>query len=466
MGQELRPNDHPWLQHYHLMPAKGWLNDPNGAVQFNGIYHIYHQYIPGQARGGAPSHWGHFTSPDLVTFTQQENFLAPDQPFDKDGAYSGSALVVDGRIHYFYTGNVRDEGYHDYTFSGRQQNVIHMTSKDGHHIEKRQVVIDAKDFPQGYTNHIRDPKVFQVADHFYMLLGARSIDNLGSILLYRSENLEDWHYRGVFLQGTEGQGFMWECPDYFHQEGQDVLLFSPQGVLGTLDTYQNQYSSGYYLGHVDWKKETFLPDTPFQELDYGFDFYAPQSFTDDAGRQILWAWMGVPDHEPDYVNPTVAYGWQHCLTMPRQLLVRKGHLYQQPLEEYQKLRQGHQKFHGVKEISEGVLEGEIFELLIQGDLDTFDLKLRQDTHVTYDGQRLCLSHGPSGYGRRRRYLRVDQVNRLQIFSDRSSLEIFVNFGQYTLSTRVYPNVSKQSVTLTNKHAVDVDFWHLSHDKEK
>ena len=71
-------------------------------------------------------------------------------------------------------------------------------------------------------------------------------------------------------------------------------------------------------------------------FDRGFDFYAPQSFEDESGRRILIGWMGIPD--ADYTNPTEEAGWQHALTIPRELSVRDGKLIQEPIEELKQLR--------------------------------------------------------------------------------------------------------------------------------
>ena len=71
----------------------------------------------------------------------------------------------------------------------------------------------------------------------------------------------------------------------------------------------------------------------FRELDGGFDFYAPQSFQAEDGRRIQIAWMGMPDVEEYYVNRTVADGWQHMMTIPRELTVRDGRLCQNPVQE-------------------------------------------------------------------------------------------------------------------------------------
>ena len=118
--------------HFHLMPPTGWMNDPNGICQMNGVYHIYFQYTPFLAGWGTKL-WGHYTTKDWLHFEEQEPFLFPDCAWDRDGVYSGSAFVKDGKIHYFYTGNVKllDKEY-DYILEGREQNTIHFTSEDAY----------------------------------------------------------------------------------------------------------------------------------------------------------------------------------------------------------------------------------------------------------------------------------------------------------------------------------------------
>ena len=76
----------------------------------------------------------------------------------------------------------------------------------------------------------------------------------------------------------------------------------------------------------------------FCEWDMGFDFYAPQTFVDESGRRILIGWMGHPDIDEEYENPTVESGWQHTMTVPREITCRDGILYQQPVKEFENLR--------------------------------------------------------------------------------------------------------------------------------
>jgi sucrose-6-phosphate hydrolase len=453
----------PWRLHYHLMPEVGWLNDPNGAVQFNGTYHIYHQYVPETPNGGR-THWGHKTSQDLVHFTEEDIFLSPTESFDTDGVYSGNAFVHEGQLHFFYTGNVKQPGDHDYTYSGREQNTIHVTSTDGFSVDSREVVIPHADYPDEYTDHIRDPKVFQHEETFYMILGARKRSNTGAILLYESSDLSNWSLSGEFIEGTEDEGYMWECPDYFAVDGQDILILSPQGILPTTYQYHNPHAACYVLGAVDWDEVRFERSTDFQELDRGFDFYAPQTFEDEHGRRIMWGWMGIGDTEPEYLNPTVARGWQHALTLPRELRVVDGELRQLPLPEYNILRQNHVTqqltVDGPTEMED--LSGEVYEMMIQLEEtpDDFSLTLRQDTVIEYTDGLLTLKHGPSGYGRRKRQIELSELTELRLFSDTSSLEIFINHGEYVLSTRVYPEPGEDQIVFEGQAKLTVHKWDL------
>ncbi|MBG9982355.1 sucrose-6-phosphate hydrolase [Aerococcaceae bacterium DSM 111020] len=437
----MRPIEDHWRLDYHVMPEKGWLNDPNGAMQFNGTYHLYYQYVPESPNGGA-THWGHQISQDLVHFTQEPIFMSPDHPFDRDGVYSGGAVIHDDVIHFFYTGNVKKAGDYDYIYHGREQNVVHVTSRDGYTIEKREVVIPHADFPKGFTDHIRDPNIIEQNGYFYMVLGARRCDNRGSVLLYRSSDLDHWDYQGELIVGSEDEGYMWECPDLFFIEGQAILIYSPQGILPTTYQYHNAHVAGYCLGTVDFEKVTFTRTSEFYELDHGFDFYAPHTFEDESGRRIQWAWMGLGDTMPEYTNPTISRGWQHAMTLPRELKLINNKLYQLPLPEYQVLREtgGHYDIDGHFDLE----VGSIYELIIAfEETQSFEISLGEDSQLTYAQGLLTLSHGPSGYGRRKRMVEIAELSKLHLFVDQSSMEIFINDGAYVMTSRFYPSEEKE-----------------------
>ena len=447
----------PWRLRYHVMPETGWLNDPNGAIQFDGTYHLYYQYVPDDPNGGA-THWGHKTSKDMVHFTQEEIFMSPTETYDIDGVYSGSGIEKDGKIHFFYTGNVKQPGDYDYIFEGREQNVVHVVSPDGFEIERREVVIPHADFPEGFSDHIRDPKLFEKNGHYYMVLGGRTVDNKGSILIYDSPDLEEWSYHGTMLDGDEDQGYMWECPDFFELDENGVLILSPQGILPEMYQFNNPHAAGYVIGEVDWDSVKLTPETAFQEFDRGFDFYAPHTFEDDQGRRIMWVWMGIGDTKPEYMNPTISRGWQHAMALPRELTVENGKLYQRPLPEYQEIRYNDMK----REIGAADdLAGEVYELLVEmNESKAFHFTLRQDTELIYDGEILTLKHGKSGYGRRKRMTPIAEITQLQIFVDTSSIEIFVNDGEFVLTTRVYPEVGQDLIAFESEATGTITYWDL------
>ena len=215
---------------YHLMPASGWLNDPNGLHQMNGEYRIYYQYDPFDTEGMMKL-WGLYTTKDFVHYEEKTPVLFPDHELDKHGVYSGSAFVENDTIHYFYTGNVKyfDREDYDYINSGRGSNTIHVTSRDGVTMSEKQCVLSNKDYPEDMSCHVRDPKVFSLSGKYYMVLGARDQQGKGLVLLYESDDLNTWKYKNRITTEVPF-GYMWECPDLFELNGEWYLTCCPQGV--------------------------------------------------------------------------------------------------------------------------------------------------------------------------------------------------------------------------------------------
>lgn len=432
---------------YHLMAPAGWLNDPNGLVEKNGINHVYFQYTPFDAGWGIKS-WGHYTTKDWITYKEEEPFVFADNRLDRDGAYSGSAIVKDGIIHYFYTGNVKLlDGDYDYILTGREQNTIHLTSSDGFHFSGKELVLANSDYPDDMTTHVRDPKILKDGEKYVMVLGARSIEDKGCALVYHSTDLSHWHYV-TRIQTSEKFGFMWECPDLFKLGNQLILSVSPQGLEKEEARYQNVFQSGYFLvdeNHGDYTVRRF------EEFDYGFDFYAVQTFEDESGRRILMAWMGLPMESEYQEDPTVKYNWRHALTMPRELVFQNGAIYQRPLKEFEKLRKNEFQSQ-ISEFTQWQTENCCFEINVtfSNPAESFSLRLRDDVILTFDGSLLSLKMGESGFGRTQRNIALDKVSRLQFFSDTSSIEIFINGGRYTMTSRVFSDTLKQIITFDSK----------------
>lgn len=450
-----------WRNKYHIMAPMGWINDPNGLCYFKGLYHVFYQYSPLNAEGGL-KFWGHYTSPDMVNWTEHEIALYPDIAADVDGVYSGSAIIHNDEMYLFYTGNVKYKGDHDYILTGREQNVIMVKSSDGFNFSEKKVLLTNENYPNSMGLHVRDPKVWEEDGVFYMVLGARSIDDKGYVLLYKSNNLIDWELLSVPAGGLEKMGYMWECPDTFKLNGKDVFMFSPQGMDAQGLKFHNVYQSGYAIGSFDKSKQS-LSLGEFDELDRGFDFYAPQTFINHDGRVIMYGWAGVPD-AVDHKNPTIKNEWQHCLTIPRQLVLKDEKIYQLPVEELKSMRTSEVVMSnlslGEKKAVE-LFENYTFELNLDFTNSTqFTILLRENLKLSYTNGIFKLALGESGYGRDERSVSIDTIENIRIYSDNSIIEVYLNGGAEVFTTRIYNHEVDKNLVFEGNGEVNIVKWQL------
>ncbi len=424
---------------HHLMPPTGWLNDPNGLCYFKGRYHVFFQYSPFEANGGL-KFWGHYSSEDMVNWKYEGVPLFPDSIHDCHGVYSGSALVYDDKMHLFFTGNVKMDGDFDYINNGRQDSTIHVESTDGIHFGTKEVAVHYTDYPDAYTCHIRDPKVWKDNTGYHMVLGGRKKSDQGTVLFYKSQDLKYWKYDKE-LTTDKTFGYMWECPDCFELSGEKILSVSPQGLEREEDRFQNIYQSGYFI----MQNET-VQEENFHEWDMGFDFYAPQTFEDAKGRRILIGWMGMPDADDEYTNPTAKEeNWQHCLTVPREVTMKNGMLYQWPVEEMNTLRGDFTEL--TEKISEIEAEGP-FDLEVQVQGDRIEMCFGENLRLEYnDGNASLYLSESAGYGRKVRNAQIPsgKLTDIRVLADTSAVEIYLNGGEVVFSTRYYPKNQKQNV---------------------
>ena len=178
---------------HHLMPPVGWLNDPNGLCWYKGRYHVFFQYSPFEANGGL-KFWGHYSSEDMISWRYEGVPLLPDSIYDCHGVYSGSAIAEKDKLHLFYTGNIKMDGDYDYINNGRQSSTLHVESADGLHFGTKEVAVSCEDYPENYTCHIRDPKVWKEGEEYRMILGGRQKSDQGAVLFYSSEDLKNWKF--------------------------------------------------------------------------------------------------------------------------------------------------------------------------------------------------------------------------------------------------------------------------------
>lgn len=438
-----------YRQRFHLMPPVGWMNDPNGLCWFRGQYHVFYQYGPFDPTGGVKC-WGHWSSPDLLHWTQQPVMLYPDQTWDIHGAYSGSALVEDDALYLYYTGNVKHpgEGF-DYINSGRGHNTALAISRDGVTVQRNLLLMENSDYPDGLSCHVRDPKVWKQDGSYYMVLGARTVDSRGELLVMQSADKLHWTHINT-ITTPEVFGYMWECPDLFEVDGQCIVALSPQGVSRAGNKYQNIYSCGYFPLYGDFRGDYTLG--AYRELDVGFDYYAPQSFVAPDGRRLAIGWMGMPD--ADYTNPTTRHGWQHCMSVPRELHWNGTQLTAQPVRELEQLRGVGQtvSFDGCTTIPLPV--GADICIQNQGGA-ALRVSFADGAVIDYaDGLLTLTLSQDTGAGRTQRVAELTQLRTLRILMDTSSLELFINDGEQVMSTRWYPTQA-DSLHLTGCGRADV-----------
>lgn len=441
----------PWRQSYHIQPPFGLLNDPNGFAFYEGEYHLFYQWFPLGTFHGM-KYWYHTKSTDLAHWENVGIGIEPGDPQDSHGAYSGSGIVKDGELYLMYTGNTRNEEWRRLPY----QNLAIM-NREGKITKRNEPVIAV--VPDGYTDHFRDPKVWRANGEYYCVIGAQRTNGTGCAVMYKSQDLLSWSFLGEVSTGLDDFGYMWECPDYFELNQQGVLLFCPQGLSPEGDRFQNIYQSGYMVGKpLDVRTQKFKHGL-FQELDRGFDFYAPQTTETPDGRRILVAWMGLPD----VGYPTDHNGWAHCLTLPRELTLRDGKVIQQPVRELKHLRKeevtAEAVLHNETKSFSG-LQGISYELIcefVDADAECFGIEFRagnaEKTVLAYDRntKKVILDRSLSGetivtdYGSERRCSLDSEKIKFQLFVDTSSVEIFVNDGEEVFTSRIFPSMESTEI---------------------
>ena len=461
---------------FHLTPRVGWLNDPNGFSFYDGLYHLFYQYNPYRPFWG-PMHWGHVISRDLLHWTYQPAVLAPDQPYDNgNGCFSGSAQTLDdGRQILLYTG-VSWEKQSDGSMKEIQQQCI--ASGDGEVYEKyeKNPVISSDQLPKGYDrSNFRDPKLWKEKDGSWRCVTvSRNETNGGGVLLFESSDCISWKFKSVMAENMNRFGRMWECPDFFTLDGQNVLIVSTMEMEAEELEYPNGNGVVCQIGHFDNQTGQFHSISS-QSVDYGIDFYAPQTMLAPDGRRILIGWMqnlaSVNQHSEK--EP-----WFGQMTIPRELSVKKGRLIQRPVRELDACR------HNMVSYTNAIISGEktlkgvcgriadielsiapqseenryyMFEMRFAQD-DKHYTSLRYHPHESeleldrsYSGSRIAMVH--------KRSCKVQDNGgslKLRVVIDRFSAEVFVNDGKQVMSITFKTDLNAEKISFVADGVVKID----------
>lgn len=422
-------------QQYHLEPPKGLMNDPNGLVWFRDRYYVFFQWNR-YKKDHSHKEWGMFCFENLTDWEFLGGAIQPGDTYDCSGVHSGSCLEIDGKLCAFYTGSRKDsEGK-------RSSSQCLAVSEDGLHFEKKGVVLTT---PRGFTQHFRDPKVFRTRKNgYYMVLGGQQENGKGAVVLGSSEDGIHWKYSHILAMAREHE--MIECPDLFAIDGQYVLLYCLQRRNNEEDQVLSAYSA-YRLASFDEESGSFKAgdlEHDYEVLESGFDFFAPQTFEAPDGRRILFAWMSRMEEEEQERSFAKGDPRIHCLTLPRALELRDGKLYQRPIRELYTLLGKEYEIRGTREKGYVIRpDRRTWHLKLVGALGTsfssgLHLKLGE-TELYWDGERILFTR--QNWVRdewENRSRKLESLTEIEIWSDVSSIEVFVNGGEAVFSARVFP----------------------------
>ena len=451
---------------FHLTPRAGWMNDPNGFCYYKGRYHMFYQYYP-YASYWNDMHWGHAVSDDLLHWEYLPAAMAPDRFYDQDGVFSGSALPLpDGRLLLMYTGvRIEDKSRRPYKEVQKQCLAV----GDGVDFEKyeQNPVLGENDLPAGASRQdFRDPKMFLAEDGTYCcIVGSRSEDTSGQILLYTSKDGFSWRYEKVLASCRNRFGKMWECPDFFALDGKQLLFVSPQDMLPQGFEYHSGNGTVCLIGSYDERTYDFREEAD-QAIDYGIDFYAPQTVLAPDGRRIMIGWMQNWDACAirDMKAP-----WAGQMSLPRELWIEDGRLYQRPVREFDALRQGKVEYRDVE-----IGEEKLYLDGISGRTVDMEIRVRpKDPSVSYNkfvirfaeegetctsirfrphestlkidrkfsGSRRAILH------QRRCYVEnAEQELKFRIILDRYSCEVFIDGGRKVMTAALYTEQTAKKIS--------------------
>lgn len=441
---------------FHLSARAGWMNDPNGFSWYGGKYHMFYQYYPYDSHWG-PMHWGHAVSSDLLHWEYLPAALAPDRIYDRDGCFSGSAVTLDdGRHLLMYTGVWKE---YEKNGGAREIQTQCIAVGDGVDYEKyeKNPVIDGSSLPKGCSIYdFRDPKLWRREDGTYCCVaGNRPADGSGQILLFTSPDGFSWKYETVLAANKNRFGKMWECPDFFPLDGKWVLITSPQDMLPEGFEYHSGNGTLCLMGDFDQAENNFVEQSS-QSIDYGIDFYAPQTILTPDGRRVMVGWMqnwDTCDFRAQHLS------WFGQMSLPRELSIRGGRLYQNPVRELENLQKNRVAY------SDVLVSGEVKLKGVKGRTADLEFTVRpEEGHGLYrkfavrfaqnEQFQTSLSFHPgdsilkidrkfSGSRRaiihqRRSLVRhKDGIIKIRMILDRFSGEIFVNDGEQVLSITIY-----------------------------
>jgi len=460
--------DEKYRPQYHFSPPANWLNDPNGLVFYRGEYHLFYQYNPDDIVWGN-IHWGHAVSSDLIHWKNLDIALEPDE---LGMIFSGSAVVDKNDSTGFFDGGsglVAVYTSHLQRENGalEQQSIAYSTD-NGRSWTKYEdnPVIDnygVEDF--------RDPKVFRHHKSKKWIMITAAGDR---VRFYSSDNLKEWDYLSEFGSEMGEHAGVWECPDLIKlslnnkdlkksEEQKDKWLLS----IGDSHGRSTGVLTQYFIGEFDGKKFVSDYDKSFI-LDHGQDLYALQSWSNLPDDRKIWiGWM----NNIGYMEEIPTDPWRGIMSLPRELGLKKiggqFKLLQNPVREVKALRKNIYQAENlvIKDEMSIYSSEESYEIKAELDFSEgaeirflLNHNQEQKTVIAFstDENKIIVSRRESGLEKfSLNFIEHQEFNcpidtdnfKLNIFVDRSSLEIFIGEGEFVLSELFFPEKKPKKLTV-------------------
>lgn len=423
---------------FHFLPPANWMNDPNGPIYFNGWNHLFYQHNP-YGDGWGFMHWGHARSQDLVHWEHLPIALWPSMELGEEHVFSGCARVdSDGNLLLLYTSVKTRRGESQPPNEQWAASPLDPSALTwGKHLANPVLTLETTSGP-AFEGDWRDPYIFSAANRTFLVLGA-NYGNSASIPLYEAADgsLMRWNYCGLLYEEERQHGRFLECPNFAYvpadaEEGSQakwILIFSPNKTLE------------YITGTFDTATLTFTPDK-HGILDPGRgdtpNFYASNVLDSKNGDCILLGW--IRGFEPNR-------GWNGCLALPRTLTVGPdGHPRQKPIASLQAIRGSHVTC-ATQVINPGMhvlscASGDAVEIkvaLLLATARAAGLRVRsscagkQGVDIHWTGSTLTVAGSTIALPESQH-----REIELQIFLDKSVLEVFVGGGLAALTRIINP----------------------------
>ncbi|GAA0491529.1 glycoside hydrolase family 32 protein [Alkalibacterium sp. s-m-22] len=451
---------------FHFAPTVGWMNDPNGVSFYQEYYHLFYQYYPYDSQWG-PMHWGHAKSKDGLKWEHLPVALAPDENYDKGGCFSGSAIEKDGILYLMYTGHLPNE--EDETLTRQNQNIAF--SEDGVNFVKYEnnPVLSEEDVPSGSSVvDFRDPKIVEKNGTYYCVIGSKTVNNEGQVLLYKSNDLFNWEFVSVVLEHNKYLGSMVECPDLLLFEKKQVFMLSAMDYTDEVTKVFYPHITWIIEGEMDWNKYKFEVSKVY-EMDKGLDFYAPQSVR--IGEQyVAFAWMQgwnrtLPTHDNKHL-------WAGQMSLPRTIAEEGLSLKFNYLENIkdqikedlvisnfdfeEELIIGNPVEYLKVKISNQVINN--FEITFSNELNEQLKSIIENNTVVFSRESLNVEIRDYKQDKlsetKRTNYKGDFVD-IEFFVDKSSIEIFIN-GESSITSTYYMDSPITNVLLSSTDTLKID----------